>query len=378
MLCLTIGIVTLLFIINYIAFERSYDNFHEHAKNIYRAEYRVFKDNELYQNWVPSVFPLGPTLKDKFPEVIEYTRIRDPGYISGEHVVSYKDRIFHEDKIFFVDQSFLKIFSFKMIKGNPDAALSIVKSVILTESTAKKYFGNEDPINKLMKFIHKKKEYICKVTGIIKDVPENSHIKFSMLVSLETYFFEHNSYHLQNNWTRQAVSTYLLLSPDAVSEFCEVKFNDYIYQYLPEWKKKKFTIKYALIPLRDIHLFGDSDFDQDKHINYKSLYHLLIIALLIFVISWINYNNLSYFKAVEKVKEIERSKGLRDYRNNTFFQLLLESFLFYGLSIVISLFLFYIFQPYVSQLSGKNLPVYFVFYWYRFIMLVSNFSFFFI
>jgi putative ABC transport system permease protein len=343
---------------NYITFERSFDDFHEHSKNIYRVEYRAYKGEELYQNWAPSVFPLGPTLKENFPEVIEYARIRDPGYNAGEHVVSYKDKLFHEDKIYFVDPSFFKVFSFKMIKGNPTTALKKVKSVVLTESTAKKYFGDVDPMNKLLKFIHRKNIYTCIVTGVMEDVPENSHIKFNMLVSFETYVFEHNDYRLLNNWSMQFVSTFILLSPEASPKLCEEKFNDHIYEYLPEWKKKKYTIKYVLEPLLDIHLKNDSEFDPDRHGNLKVIYYLMILALSVLAISWINYINLSSSKAIERAKEVGLRKVLGGDRTQLIIQFFIESLLFYIIAIIISLFLFIILLPYSNQLTGMNISIY--------------------
>ncbi|NVO12321.1 MAG: ABC transporter permease [Bacteroidales bacterium] len=356
-LCLITGLTTFLVLMNYIYFEKSYDTFNKDAKNIYRLIYKTYKGEELYQNWASSVFKLGPAVKDNFSEVVDYVRIRHPQINAGEHVVSYKDMKYREDLLYFVDPSFFNVFSYKLKRGNPETALSQVKSVVLTESLARKYFGDEDPMNKMLKFTHKSGVFSCIVTGIMEDIPANSHLKFDLLVSMETYFLEHNR-NLDDNWVVSNFYTYVKLKDGTSISSLKKRLDVLVDQNSPIWKKKTYKITFDFQPLLDIHLKSDSYWEEAQTGSRMSLYFLLILSICILLISWVNFINFSTSRVIEKAKEVAIRKIMGSSKTQQITQFLIESFVFNLTSVVVSLLLSFAFIPFLNSLTGKNINFY--------------------
>ncbi|MFC1724426.1 ABC transporter permease [candidate division KSB1 bacterium] len=203
---LAIGLAVCFLLIQYIAYEFSYDTFNKNADNIYRLR---------MADWAGSQGPAGPAAKEQFPEVLEYVRI-NPIFANG--VYSYNENKFKEDRVFYANSSILSVFSFEMLKGDPAASLDEPNTVVLTESAARKYFGNDDPIGRT---ITRNGIQNYKITGIVQDIPDNSHMKFDILVSVSTIKGE-----WINEWYYSSFHTYLLLRPDTNIPAFEQKLTD--------------------------------------------------------------------------------------------------------------------------------------------------------
>ncbi|NVO12365.1 MAG: ABC transporter permease [Bacteroidales bacterium] len=352
-LCLVTGLTTFLVMMNYIYFEKSYDTFNKDAKDIYRFIYKTYKGGELYQNWSSTCGRLGPAFKDNFPEVIDYVRIRDPQINAGEHVVSYNNLKYREDLIYFVDSSFFNIFSYKLKRGNPKGILSKVKSVVITESIARKYFGDEDPIGKMLNFKHKNITFPCIVTGVV-DIPANSHLKFDMLVPMEAFFLE-NSRALQDNWSAQNFCTYVKFKPGTSVRSLKESLGKLVDQNTPEWKKKTCKVTFELQPLLDIYLKSDSFWEIAQTGNRVSLYFIFILGVITLIISWVNYINFSTSRVIEKAKEVAIRKILGSSRVLQIIQFFIESCFFNLATIILSLLLSVVLLPFINGIIGKDI-----------------------
>jgi putative ABC transport system permease protein len=332
---LAIGIAACLTIYMYVSYEKSYDSFNANAENIYRL-----KNVRYYASGTDSsagcVALLGPTLKEEFPEVLKFTRVR-----KNSAVVTCNNKAFTEYNMFWADSSFLTMFSFPLISGNPEKALTEKYSAVLTKNTAEKYFGNENAIDKTIHLYGMD----FKVTGIAENVPPNSHIHFDILLSFNTQLNDHYCWGCNNN------NTYILVKPGTKKSELEAKL-PFIVNKLHNRQENGFDRAYFLQPLKDIHLLSNLRFEHEKNGCAETVYFLSLIALIILLIAWINYINLSTARSVERAKEV----GLRKVIGAGFWslvrQFLLESFIINFIGIALSLLVVEITYPYWTELIG--------------------------
>jgi putative ABC transport system permease protein len=360
---LAIGMCAFVLLFQYVNFELSYDAFHENADHIYRIRNdRVYSDvNDKSAGCPPAV---GPTIKKEFPEVIESARIYNIDWANT--VVTYiaennSDKnssgnivTFNQEKVFFTEPSFLEIFSFPFIQGNPKSALDNPNSAVISKSSAKKYFGNEDPFGKNFILTHGNfGEMNFKITGVFKDVPENSHIKFEFLLSLQTLDdFDNNN---ANNWGWNAFNTFVLLSHKADPSLLESKFPQMVKKY--DGPSKEYTRKLFLQPLRNIHLHSNLRHEPEVNGNAKSVYILIIIALFTLIIAWINFINLSTAKATTRAKEVGMRKVLGSQRNQLIKQFIFDSMFLNIIALIASAVIIKILMSYFNQLIGKQIEI---------------------
>ncbi len=330
---LAIGLAVCILLVQYITYELSYDSFHENADNIYRV-----KMNE----WAGSHGPAGKTAKDDFPEVLDYAVI-NPIFANG--IYSYEDRSFSEEKIFFASPSFLNVFSFKMLRGDPATALTEANTVVLTESAARKYFGDEDPFDKYI--THRgRQEY--KITGIIEDAPQNSHMKFDMLVSHSTI-----TGNWINHWYFSSFHTYLLLRPGTDIEVFEKKMHDHFKIIEAGLVKDEHSgLNYDMQSLKSIHLNSNLSFELERNGDIKTVYFLIAITVLVLFSAWINNINLCTARFLERTKEIGIRKVVGAYRSNVIGQFLLETLIVNLVSIAAALGTAILCMPYFSRFAG--------------------------
>src|SRR5204863_3370267 len=269
---LTMGLTCCLLITVYILNELSYDKYNKNAKNIYRV-IRSFNNSDGVVSLTLSTIspPFGYYFPTDFPEIKKMTRLLD----NGSTPTKYKDKIFNEKSLFFADENLFDVFSVKVLKGNPATALTGPFSVMLTEETAQKYFGNEDPMDKTIRVNN---QFDVKVTGIYKAFPSNAHMHPGMLLSFNTLkdstiYGERN---LERNWGNNSFFTYLLLPDNYPSERLVRQFPAFLDRRMAgqEYVGKKasnFT-KLGLQKLTDIHLYSHTDYEAEPNGDMSRVY----------------------------------------------------------------------------------------------------------
>jgi putative ABC transport system permease protein len=353
---LTTGITICLMIFLFVMNEFSVDNFHTNGKNIYR----VMRGYDPAKARAPYVSgPYAPALLNDFKgEIKMAVRV-----MMSTNLITYNNRSFNEKKVYFADSDFFSLFSFPLLKGNPATALEDINSIVLTESTAKKYFGDEDPMGRI---IQMDKDRQLKVTGIAKDVPTNSHLDFDMVTPLTVYstqpFFQ--------RWINNNNFTYLLLDEHANPTHIQARFPAFMHKYVdPETQKLGFTFNLAITPLRDIYFEDASAFDNVRHGDKKVVYVFLSIAALIMLIACINFMNLSTIRAADRGKEVGLRKVMGALRKSLTWQFLGESVLLTIISCILSVGLLLLLMPLYNDLLGYKLPVpYNAWYLYAFLI----------
>lgn len=350
LLGLSTGITVCLLIFLFISNEFSVDNFHKNGQSIYRVT-RGIEMSEGKETAVSYLSgPYAPALLTDFRgQITQAVRVNPT-----DALVTTRDKSFHERKIIDVDPAFFTFFSFPLLKGNPATVLAEPASVVLTESTARKYFGSID--NALGKIVEVDKNLPLKVTGIAQDVPANSHLDFDLVIPLENY--KDRSW--MTRWINNGIYTYVQLAPTVSEAQVERNFPRFMDKHMGLiMKQAGFHFTLSLTPLRDVY-FEQGPFDQAKHGDKRVVYIFLSIALLILLVACINFMNLSTVRAVERSKEIGVRKVLGAIKGHLVWQFIGESLLLTALSCVLSVGLLALILPFYKQLLGYplNLSVY--------------------
>jgi len=337
---LAFGIAACLIIYTYVSYEKSYDTFNVNADKIYRLENVRYYSSGTDRS-AGCVAKLGPTLKEEIPEIVDFTRLRK---ISA--LVSVNNQYFNENNILWADSSLLTMFSFPLISGNANKALAGKYSAVITRYIAEKYFGNLDAVGKIIQVGNTN----FKITGVAENVPSNSHVHFDILLSFNTQLNDHFCWGCNNN------NTYILVKSGTKKSELEAKL-PLIVDKLHNRQENGFDRAYFLQPLKDIHLYSNLRFEHEKNGNAETVYFLSLIALIILLIAWINYINLSTARSVERAKEV----GLRKVIGAGFWtlvrQFLLESFIINLLAVVLSLLIVEITFPYWTELAGVPISI---------------------
>ncbi len=344
LLGLSTGITVCLMIFLFISHEFSVDNFHKNEKSIYRVM-RVTKSER--KDVAPSYLSgrYAPELLNDFKgQIIGAVRVNPT-----DELITGQNKSFVERKIIEVDTNFFTFFSFPLLKGNPATVLLEPASVVLTESTAKKYFGSID--NAMGKIIETEKKLPLIVTGIAQDVPTNSHLYFDLVIPLENY----KARSFMTKWIENAIYTYVQLAPTVSKKQVEREFPRFMDKHMGSiMKESGFQFNLSLTPLRSIY-FEESAFDGTKHGDIKVVYIFLSIAILILLVACINFINLSTVRAVERSKEIGVHKVLGASKAHLVWQFIGESLLLTTLSCVLSIGLLVLILPVYKQLLGYPL-----------------------
>jgi len=341
---LTVGLTCCLLIALYIQNELSYDNFEKNGKRIARVimEYQFAGSSASTKGNFTSV-RVAPVLKQNFPEIESSIKMAE-----YERVVRYKEKMVNEKKFMYADSTFFDIFSLRLLKGNSHSASAGPHKVVVTESTAKKYFGDEDPIGKMLQVSSDTDPY--QVTGLIKDCPTNSQITFDFLASFSSLGVPKDAE--STYWDANYV-TYFLLKNEASITGLQAK--------LPAFMKKEMagqgaTINMFLEPFNKIHLYSPYDaFEPNNSIAY--IYILAAVALLILIIVGSTYINLSTARSLERAREVGVRKVIGAGKYQLFWQFIGESALLCLFSVIFSLVISILLMPAFNQLTGKQLQV---------------------
>ncbi|MBO9202501.1 MULTISPECIES: ABC transporter permease [Niastella] len=345
---LTVGIVCCLMIFLFIMNEFSYDRFHKNGEHIYRVMRRSHMNGDL-RNIPYLAPPYAKALKNDYPDAIQQAVRIFP----DNDLVTYNNISFNEKKVFLADNNFFQFFSFRLLKGNPATVLKDPNSIVMTASTAKKYFGKEDPIGKVISFNKKTQRT---VTGIAEDVPANSHLEFDIVVP--TANWENTPFF--NQWTNNGVFVYVQLNPAVQPTHLMKLFPAFMERYLGEWYRKMgFKNDLILQPLHGIYFDTDSPFDHEvKHGSKKMVYIFMSIAILILVIACINFMNLSTARATDRSKEVGVRKVMGAVRTQLAWQFIFESLLFATVAAISALLLLQLIMPAYTGFLGYTLPAY--------------------
>ena len=316
LLGLIIGITAFILIVLWILTEISYDKFHRYADDIYRVDYLLYEEEVLEQHSASGSHAVGQEIQNAFPEVLDHTR-----FMRQEVLVKFGDGSIKEKDVLLAESSFFDIFSFPLVKGVADSTILALDHAVITEETARKYFGDEDPMGKVLTILGSQ-DFV--VTGVVKSLPRNSHFKFDILLSLENVL-QQNRY-FDRAWVSENVYTYIRLAPGADAKALEAKLPQIPEEFIGDFMKRAFfLIEFKLVKLTDIHLHSSVSNELEVNGNYRNVNALGIVALLVLLIAFINYLNLATSRSVERAHEVGIRKVTGALRKDLVFQFLTES-----------------------------------------------------
>ncbi len=353
---LAIGMAAVLLIFLYVIDELSYDHFHEHAKQTYRiGQTGTIGNMDFTGSTTPA--PLAGVLMEDFEEVLYSTRI-----LEGINTVMwYKKKSFYETRYLYTDTNFFKVFSFPLIRGNPETALREPFSMVISESTSIKYFGDEDPIGKVL---HEADGSDYTITGVAKDVPHNSHFHFDFLASLNTYEWTSNE-----NWFIDSYYTYFVLQEGyPVKEFMkklpglsEKYFGPQLESVLgldaEKWDKSENTFAYFIEPLTKIYLQSRAMPQIEPASDISAIYFFAIVTIFILLLAIINFSSLTTAKSATRAREMGMRKVMGSHRRQLIIQLLSESVVISFMALILALVLTELFLPTYNSIVDKSLSV---------------------
>ncbi|MCF2446867.1 ABC transporter permease [Dyadobacter sp. CY345] len=344
---LTVGLSVGILILLWVQDELSYDRFHEKAGVIYKLENKV-GTGSTQQIWTETVAPIAEIAKREVPEVKNAVRLN---YNRVFTLFKYKGKVFNEEITIFTDPALFSVFDFNLVQGSRSKPFPDNHSVILTETTAKRYFGKEDPIGKV---ILANNNANFTVAGIIKDIPKNSTLKGDMFFPIALFFDRmyaerHDGKNSDNDFIQFNYETYLQLQPGKSSADLAVKLRNIHLRNKPD----DTDLTYLLQPLKDTHLYHSDGTDG----GIETVRMFIIIALLILIIACINYVNLSTARAILRSKEVSMRKIVGAAKSQLFLQFLVETILLFSLATAFALVIMYAILPVFNQISGKSLII---------------------
>jgi putative ABC transport system permease protein len=342
---LAIGMAACVLIWQHVNYEWSYDRFHENADNIYRLKRVLHTSNGQTTESAFTVHGLGPILKKDFPGVVDYARMGTRPMTA----LIYKESRFFERRLVYSDPSFFTLFSIPVIKGDP-VSLEKSNALFLSESMAKKYFGDEDPVGKPIMVLDQYFPFKV-VEGVFKDIPGNSHMKIDIIAPMVNVV---NNGYFKSGWKRNLFYNYILLRPDADPGALEAKLSGIIEDRMGvDLQKNNQKMEIKLQPLKDIHLYSNILDEFDVNGDARSVYFLLVIAIFILGIAWINYINITTVRALGRAKEVGLRKVVGATRRQLSGQFFWESLVINFLAALLALIIVFLSLKYYNQISGN-------------------------
>ncbi|HEY3406504.1 MAG TPA: ABC transporter permease [Ohtaekwangia sp.] len=357
---MTIGITACMLIVLYVSDELSYDKFHSKAEQMYRVNLNARLGGQDV-NTATTCPIMSSTLVADIPEIEEATRFASP-FNSDQAPVKYGDLAFIQDKVFAVDSNFFEFFSYKLLEGDVKTALKEPNTVVLTRDVAKKYFGNEPAIGKLITLGGDNETF--KVTGIAENAPTNSHITFQVLVSASSF-----DYLKRTEWLNNNLYTYFTLNKNASIDAVQKKFVAMAEKYVgPELEKlmgvdlkqlhtSGSAFGYGSIKVTDIHLRSTTRDEAEAGGNLMYVYLLAGVGIFIIIIACINFMNLATARSAGRAKEVGLRKTLGSLRGQLIGQFLAESVWYSIITVILAAGACYLLLPYFNLLAGKQLTM---------------------
>jgi ABC-type antimicrobial peptide transport system permease subunit len=347
---LSVGMTCCILIFLWVRNELSYDRFHTNIHELTRVVRSTRSQDGSVTRYAGTPSPLGPSLKEAYPGIKEFARFYP--YTRERVLLQYRDKKFYEEGYSFADPSFFTLFTFPFVIGDSETALSDPHSVVITQRMAEKYFGSENPLGKTVTFKNWR-DFV--VSGVIEDIPDNSHIQFDFISPIETLF---ERYNWMKGWRMPYFFTYLLLEKQLNIQDLESKIRHYARIGDPEIYKSN-GLRFGLQPVKDIRLHSNFRFDLGGQSKTKSTYitFFSIIAVLVLVIACINFMNLTTARSANRAKEIGIRKVSGAYRTDISKQFFGESLLMSLLSLAVAVILAVLLLPGFNSLAGKKLDI---------------------
>ena len=350
---LSIGIALCFIIMLYVQDELSFDRFNVKADRIYRIAFKAsINGGDIFEaNVMP---PVAAALKREYPEVEEATRLN----LKGDTKVGYNNKTFKESKLVIVDSNFFSVFTLPFVKGDPKTALMEPHTIVLTKEIANKYFGNDEPMGKLLKVDNE----MFKVTGIIENIPANSHFHFDLFTALSNL-----PYAKDPSWMSSGMFTYIVLKKGYDYKKLEARFPGMVEKYmgpqiqqnmglsLQQFRTKGNKLGFVLQPLTSIHLYSHSNFELGEGGDATYIYVFGGIAIFMLVVACINFINLSTASASKRAKEVGIRKVSGSARSQLISQFLSESVCITMIALIVAFVLIKLALPAFNEISGKHL-----------------------
>jgi putative ABC transport system permease protein len=353
---LAIGLATCLLIMLFVLDELNYDRYNKKADRIYRVDGEIkFGGNHFILAVAPD--PMGPTLKKDYPQVEQYVRFRSRGGL----LLKKGNENVQEEKVIYADSTLFDVFTLPLLDGDPQTALLSPNSLVITETTARKYFNTTQAVGRTM-LVNNRDNY--KITGVIKDIPAQSHFNFDFFVSMST--LEESR---RTNWLSNNFNTYILLKEGADPKKLEAQFDALVEKYvgpavmqfmsinMNDFKKSGNYEKHHLTPLTSIHLYSDKEAELGPNSSIQYVYIFSAIAFFILLIACVNFMNLSTARSANRAREIGVRKVLGSLKANLVKQFLTESILISCIALMLALVLTFIMLPTFNHLAAKDIQL---------------------
>lgn len=345
---LAIGLATCFLIYTWVEFQTSYDRYFPSTQNTYR----------VVTQWVNSedpgratTYPMVRTrILPQFPEVEQSTRLFDRGFLGSRTRIANGDKVFTDSKFFYADSTFFEIFPFRILKGNAASLLHKPNAVVLTQQTAEKYFGQEDPVGKTL-IVGNNQEF--EVTGVMENIPTNMHFHFDLLASMQAHPWIKMAE--ENVWSGISFHTYVRLKPTASASALETKIKNLLDHFPNDKYEVGKGLNLHLQPVHDIHLRSAMGFELEPNGNVTYVYLFLSIAVLVLLVAIINYTNLASARYTQRLKEVGVRKVLGASRGQLIIQFVSESLIITAIAFVIALVLVQLVTPLLQAISNEAL-----------------------
>ncbi len=349
---LAIGLASFIFIVLFIDDELKYDKFHENADNIYRVN-RLYNSNDVDENAATVSFPCGPTLVMDYPNIVK-TQVRFFNNLQNQWFFDYERGDgeiirFNEPYFLLADSTVFDIFTFPFVEGEPETALDNPGTIVVTKSTAKRYFGDEPAIGKVLRV---EEGLDFEVTGVIEDLPSQSHIKIDILGSLNT-FRQFGDGQLPKSWIWNPCWTYILLHEGTDPDLLNKRFPEFYENHYNDLKDADVTL--YLQALTDIHLKSHHVYEMRPNSNIVYVYILSIVAAIILILACINFMNLATASSAGRAKEIGIKKVFGSQRKNLVLQFLGEAVVQSFFAMLIAIIMVELLLPGYNNFTGKNI-----------------------
>jgi putative ABC transport system permease protein len=347
---LAIGMVACLLIAQYVLHELSYDNFWPNRDRVFRVQLDRYNKGELATRWAGGALGIGPDLKADFPEVEHYVRLAE----STALLSSDNETFFKETGVWYASKDFFNVFGHSLVNGVDSTALKYPNQIVLSETMARKYFGEADPMGKTI--MNKKVQYV--VTGVFADLPANTHMQVDALMSFATFarLIGRRDESELTQWQWDGYKTYVLLKKSTDAASLEAKLPEYVLRKVgEELKEDNSGMVFYFVPLRNIHLDSNVLFEFKVNGSRETTYFLTVVAILILIIAWINYINLSTAKSIERAREVGVRKVMGGHRVQLMQQFMTESMVLNLAALALAVSLAAVLMPWFGDLVGREL-----------------------
>lgn len=362
---LAVGICAFLLILDFISSENSFDSFHEKGDRIYRVQYEKISADR-HDKSAGLAAGGGPGLKAAFPEIEAFSKMWGTDHMVN--LIKVNDQPFESERLFYADSNFFELFDFEFLSGNRMTVLDEVNSIVITESAAERFFGRKDVLNETVYLQNGMTNAVVKITGVLKDLPINTHFDFEVLVSFQSLISVTET--AANSFGWNAFQTYLLLNEGVDSPSLEAKFPDFIEANYQSVISQGIQPIYKLRPLKDIYLHSNVRFEVGPTGSYQMLQILTGISVFIIILAYFNYVNITTAQALERSKEVGLRKATGAGKTQLFTQFMVESFIFNALSMAAGFTLMQVTKPLFAEIIVRGFPVDFSFSSHQFLAMV--------